>query len=183
MEELLKDLIVRVKSLVDGLKQELSGIRSNRPTSSLVEDIQIDYNGRMLRIKQLGSVTVVPPRTIQITVWDQDSVQKVAKALEDSKRGFVPNVQGGVIHINLPPLTEERRDELIRSVKGEAEKFRIRLRGIRDESNKSIESAFKAKAISEDQKFKSKKKVQETVDKANQDIEMMLGAKIKEIAE
>jgi ribosome recycling factor len=136
---------------------------------------------QILTIRQLGSISVVPPREIDVNVWDKNAIAAVVAAIEKANLGLTPNTAGNLIRINLPPLTDERRRELEKIVRSTVEQFRIRVRGLRDEVNKSIEQEFKAKALNEDQKFKSKKQVQNSVDKTNDEIEAMLENKVKEI--
>lgn len=169
--------------MTDALKQELGGIRTNRPSPQLIENIQVDFLGQALALKQMGSISVVPPRELQVAVWDKSSVSTVAKAIEQSPLRLIPSVEGNVIHVRFPSLTEERRAELMKVAKSSAEKIRIKIRGARDEVNKRIAAAEQAKTISEDQKFKTKDRVQKLIDKANADIEVVLTAKIKEISE
>ncbi|OGY63823.1 MAG: hypothetical protein A3J53_00715 [Candidatus Harrisonbacteria bacterium RIFCSPHIGHO2_02_FULL_40_20] len=181
--DFVKELEQKLKAIVDSFKQELFGIRANRPSAKLVEDIRVDYTGQSLMIKQLGSISIVPPKEIDINVWDSSAVASVAKALESSKLGLSANIDGNLIRINLPSLTQERRDELAKLVKSIAEQNRIKIRAGRDDANKKIEQIFKEKKISEDQKFKDRKKIQEAVDKVNNGIEALLADKIKEINE
>jgi ribosome recycling factor len=167
--------------LVENFKKEITGIRGNRPSPALVENLKVDYFGQMLLVKQLSSIGIVPPREIDINVWDQNAVPGIVKAIETAN--LSANFEGKLIRINLPPLTEERRQELIKSVKKIAETFRIQLRHQRDEINKEIARAFDAKEISEDQKFKLKEEVQKKVDSVNQEIEDILAKKTKELQE
>ncbi|MBI2025009.1 MAG: ribosome recycling factor [Candidatus Harrisonbacteria bacterium] len=183
MEDYAKDLEKAARPVIESFKSELGGVRANRPNPKLVEDIKVDYMEQQFSIKQLGSISIIPPREINVTVWDQASVNAVAKAIETSGRGLTANVNGSVIRINLPTLTDERRQELTKLVKNLTEQIKIKIRSLRDESNKKIESAFKAKQINEDKKFKSKEQVQKNVDKLNAEIETLLAAKIKEISE
>lgn len=169
----------KLNSLVNGFKEELSGIRANRPTPKLVEDIKVDYLGQKLPIKQLGSIGIAPPRCIQIIVWDKNAVASIAKAIEEAEIGAMPSIQDNVIRISLPPLTEERRRELIKLVKKIAENVRIKIRFLRDEYNKIV----KKSELREDERFKRLEDIQETVDKANKKIEELLDNKIKEIQE
>ncbi len=182
-EQLLKDLSNNLKSLIDALKLELSGIRTNRPSPKLVDNLKVQYMDQEFTIQQLGSITVVPPREIDISLWDPASVPSVVKAIETSGMGLTANNDGNLIRINLPALTDERRTELTKLVKNLTEQSKIRIRGLRDDANKKIESAFKEKLLTEDQKFKSREKVQDAIDKANGEIEIALSAKIKEISE
>ncbi len=179
---------LEIKNLEKGLddvalrfKEEVAGIRGNRPTTKLVEDIKVDYFGQKLPIKQLGSISVVLPREIQISVWDGGAVAAVAKAIESASIGINPSVQGNLIRVNLPPLSEERRKELIKLVGSLAEKYRIQIRSLRDDYNKKIKKAESEDEINEDDKFKFLGRIQKAVDAANGNIENYLGNKIKEI--
>lgn len=183
MEDLIKDLDLKSKAILDFLKQEFSSIRTNRPTPQLIEDIEVNYLDQLLKVKQLGSISVLPPRELQVSVWDKNSVAAVAKAIQDSPLKLSPSVEGNVIRLRLPPLTEERRQELVKVVKSGTEKSRIKLRNLRDEINKKIAQAESAKLISEDKKFKLKKQVDESVSRINKEIESLLSDKIKEISE
>lgn len=183
MNYILNELEKQIKESLEYLKSQLAPIRGGRPSPKLVEDIAVDYYGQKLSVKQVGAISVLPPREIQISVWDQNAVATVAKAIESSNLNVNANTDGNLIRINLPPLSEERRQEFIKLVKKEAEGVKIRVRSSRDEANKKISADFDAKKITEDDKFKLKEKIQETVDKANEEIEKMLEAKIKEIEE
>lgn len=177
MEEIIKELEQKTQSTFEALKQELTGIRSNRPTARLVEDIKVDYYGQQLPIKQLGSISIVPPREIDISLWDKNAIQPVVKAIETSNLGVTASPDGNLIRINLPPLTDERRKELNKLVKNIVEQTRIKIRALRDEANKKI------KDLPEDAMFKAKEKIQKAVDKANDRIEELLENKLAEINE
>ena len=125
----------------------------------------------------------MPPREIHITAWDKAAVAAIEKAISNSSLGLNPVSQGNVIIINMPPLTLERREELIKLIKSITEKCRIKIRTMRDESNKKTANLFNEKEINEDQKFKLKERIQETVDGVNGKIEDLLNKKIKEISE
>ncbi len=169
--------------LAESLKQELGGIRTNRPATKLIEDIKVSYLEQTLAVKQLGTIAVQPPRDIIVTTWDKGAVPAIAKAIQDAKLGLTPSTDGNVIRMQLPPLTLERREELTRFAKAATEKVRIRLRSERDEVMKRVEHMAKEKQITEDQKFKVKKNIQERVDKVNRDMEGELQKKVKEISE
>ena len=171
------------KTITDQFRTEMQNIRANRPSTALVEAIPVDYREANYTIQQLGSLSLLPPRTVVVTVWDQASAPAVAKAIELSGLGVTPSIDGSAVRFSLPPLTDERREDLIKLVKRTAEDFRIRLRGKREDLNKKIETDFKAKLLTEDQRFKEKKRVQEGVDTANGVIESLVASKIKEITE
>jgi len=181
--DILKDLETKTGEAIKYFKDRLSAIRGSRPSPKLIENILVDYFGQKLPIKQLASIGVVPPREIQLTVWDKQAAGIIAKAVEGSGLNVSANIEGNVIRINLPPLSEERRQEFIKLVKKEAEETRIKIRALRDEINKKINQDFEAKKITEDDKFQLKEKVQETIDKTNEEIEKLLENKIREINE
>ena len=177
MDQDLKRLEQQLSALVLKFKEELAGIRANRPTTRLVEDIKVDYFGQFLTIKQLGSISIIPPREITISCWDKNSVASVAKAIEGAHLGLSIIIDGSLVRINLPPLTDERRKELVKLVSGLGEKQRIAVRVRRDEFNKI------AKANpDEDMREYLKKQIQDRVDKANKEIETFLKNKVVEIS-
>ncbi len=178
-----QDLESKLKSVIEALKQELSGIRTNRPSSRMIEDVKVDYFGAPTPLKQLGSISVVPPRELQISVWDQNALAPIAKSIEAANLGVSVSVSGNIVRVTLPALSDERRMELIKIVKNMVEETKIKVRSSRDDANKKTDGAEKAKEISEDEKFKLRKKIQEAVDKTNKEIEAALLAKIKEIQE
>lgn len=176
--EAFKENTVKV---LDSLKRELSSIRTNRPTTGLVDDIKVSYYNQMMPIKQLGTVGISPPREIHIQVWDVEAVPMVAKAIESSSLGMTANTEGNTIRIYLPELSEERREELIKHIKRVTEDHRIQIRHSRDDANKQIQRSFDANELNEDQKFKQKEAIQKETDRINGTIESLVEAKIKEI--
>ncbi len=183
MEDIIEELEKKVAGIVSGFNAEVGGLRSNRPTPQLIEDIKIEYFGKQVPVRQLGNVAVQPPRDLVLSLWDPTPIKEVAKALEDSKRGFTVSIQGNVIRINLPALSQERRDEMVKLLGQIAETSKIRIRSARDEANKRMEAAEKAKLITEDMKARGRKKIQEAVDKGNGDIAAMVSKKTAEFQE
>ncbi len=173
----------RTKEFLGALRIELASIRTNRPSAQIVEDLKVDYFGQLLPVKQLGSIGINPPREVVVTAWDRNAAPAIAKAVQNSSLGITPTVDGGTVRFQLPPLTAERREELAKLAKAIAEKIRIRLRGARDEANKEVATLFEAKELSEDQKFKAKKQVQEITDNTNRGIDELVAKKIIEIQE
>jgi ribosome recycling factor len=137
----------------------------------------------MTPIKALGSISVVPPREIQISLWDKEIVNAVAKAIETSSLKVTANTDGNLIRINLPSLTDERKKEFEKVIRKMTEETRIKVRSARDEVNKEIKSLEADKKLSEDAAFKKKEEVQKLVDKINQELEQLLEHKLKEIFE
>ncbi|MEK7555277.1 MAG: ribosome recycling factor [Patescibacteria group bacterium] len=181
--DIIKDLQIKIDESIQYFKNQISSIRGGRPTPKLVENISVDYLGQKLSIRQLGSIIIVPPREIQISVWDKQGVANVAKAIESSNLNISANIEGNLIRINLPPLSQERRLELIKVAKKESEETKIKIRSFRDETNKKISHQLEQGGITEDDKFKLKEEAQKLVDKSNEEIEKLLGNKVKEIEE
>jgi len=181
--DILEKFKQKLKEIVELLKTELSGVRTNRPSAGLLEDIKVEYYGQTLPIKQLGTVGITPPREIHVQVWDKSAVQHIAKAIESSSLGLSTTAEGSIVRVFLPELSEERREEFIKHVKKISEEFRIEVRHERDEVNKEIEKMESKKEIGEDEKFRLKEKIQSAVEDANKQIEELLERKIKEIKE
>lgn len=180
---MVQDLEIKIKESLEYLKSQFAAVRGGRSSPKLVEDISVDYFGQRMSLKQVGSISVNPPREILISVWDKQAVSIVAKAIESSNLNVSANTDGNLIRINLPPLSTERRQELAKVVKKESEEARIKIRSLRDEANKKTRQQEKSGEITEDQEFKLKEQVQKSIDKANKDIEEMLEKKVKEINE
>ncbi|MBI2033807.1 MAG: ribosome-recycling factor [Candidatus Liptonbacteria bacterium] len=179
----IKELEAELKSVVQRFREEVRVLRGSRLSTEPVENIKVNYYDEWLTIKELGTLTVVPPREIDIKVWDKTAAPLILKALEDSKSGLTVQSEGDLIRTFLPVLTKERREELGKLVKKISELSRIQVRSRRDEAIKKIKSASDKKEISEDQVFKSKEKIQELVDNANNQIETIVQNKIKELSE
>ncbi|MEK7193543.1 MAG: ribosome-recycling factor [Patescibacteria group bacterium] len=183
METYIKELADYFRAAVEEFKTEIAGVRSGRPTTQLVENIQVEYAEGMYPIKQLGSLGIKPPREITITVWDQNAVTAVLKAIQDAKAGMSVQNEGNVVRCFLPPLSQERRDEFTKLVKKMSEGTRIRIRGNRDDVIKKIKAAEGAKELNEDQVFKGKERIQKLVNETNKQIETMVEGKVRELEE
>lgn len=183
IENNLKEFEVSLKAVLERLREEFAAIRGNRPSVELLENIKVNYYDQLLTIKQMGSLSVKPPREIEIHIWDNDAVHPVMKAIEDAKTGLSVTSEGNLLRMFLPTLTDERRQELIKFAKKTAEAARIQIRSMRDEAIKKLKTAEEKKEIAEDNFFKAKEKIQRMVDETNQKIEAVLGDKVKEIEE
>jgi len=179
----VKEFESALSALVSKCKQDLAGIRGNRPSPEMVQDIKINLYDQWLTIRELGSLSVLPPRTIQITVWDKDAIAPVTKAIETSHLGLSVTNDGNNIRAMLSPLGNERREEMTKLVKKTAEAVRIQIRGKREEVIKRIKDAETKKEITEDDSFRGKEKVQKVVEKANKDVEAMMENKLAELGE
>lgn len=177
----LKELENFCQNAIERLKAEFKSIRSNRPSVELIEDIKVNLYNNIFKIKQLGALSVRPPRTIQISVWDKNALSPIVSAIEDLKIGVGISVDGLNIYVNLPELTAERRTEFIKLTKKLAEESRIQIRNKRDEIIKKLKIEEKNKTISEDEVFKTKEKIQKIIDDTNLKIESLLKEKIEEL--
>lgn len=183
MDNELKSFEKELDLIIGRLRDEFLGIRTNKPTTKLVEDIKVNYYDQELPIKSVGTTSIAPPRDIVISVWDKGAVAAVSKAIEGAEIGMTPNVDGNTIRLTLPALTDERKADLTKIVKKTTEEYRIRVRQMRDEIVKRIKHSEDEKKLSENESFKFKELVQKAVDKTNEAIEKMLLGKIKEIGE
>jgi len=179
----IKQLETKLQALLGALKTEFQTIRSGRPSPRMVEDIKVDVYNQQMPIKALGSISVVPPREITISLWDNAIIGAVSKAIENSPLKATANSDGNLIRVNLPQLTDERKKEYEKVIKKMTEETRIRVRGMRDEANREVKKMEEEKKISEDMAFKKKEEVQKVIDKINKELESLLEGKIKEIFE
>lgn len=181
--DIIKELEQKMASLVEFLRQELMGVRSNRPSPRLVEEIPVEVYGQRMTIKQVGAISIQPPSSILIMVWDKDIVNTVAKAIESSNLNVVANTDGTTIRINLPALTDERRKEIVKMVKKEVEEAKIKVRSLREDENKRVTREEEEGTITEDEKFRLKEQIQAVVDRGNKEMDQLLEKKTAEIME
>lgn len=182
-EIITKDLETALAATTGKLKQELGAVRGNRPSVEMVQDIRLTLYEQSLTIKELGSISVVPSRMIQVTVWDQGAVGPVANAINNAHVGLSASNDGNTIRATLSALGDERREELTKLVKKTAEAVRIQIRSNRDDAMRRLKDAESNKEITEDDSFRGKDKIQKAVDKANGEIETMVNGKLAEIGE
>ena len=151
IEEILADAEMRMGKSVDSLRTELTKIRTGRAHPSLLDQIVVDYYGTDTPINQVANVTVEDSRTLAVAPWEKQMVAVVEKAIINSGLGLNPSTAGNLIRIPMPPLTEERRRELVKVVKNEGENTKIAIRNIRRDANSDFKDLLKAKDISEDE--------------------------------
>ncbi len=180
-EQFLKTTEQKTNTAVLRFREELRGVQGNRPSVEIIEEIRVNYYDQWYAIQQLGSLSVVPPREIRITVWDKNAVGPVVKAIEDAHAGLTASSDGTVIRATLSELSAERREELAKLIKKHAEAARIQVRNERDDAMKKLKGAEASGELGEDRAFKLREKVQKTVDGANEQIEEALAKKIQDI--
>jgi len=168
---------------IESLQEDFKKIRSGRANASLVEGLMVEYYGNRMPLKQLASISVPEPRLIVIQPWDKGALSEIEKAFHKSDLALNPNNDGKVIRISIPPLTEERRKELVKIAKGKAEDARIAIRNIRRDGNEEVKTAEKNQHISEDETKKVIDQIQETTNDYIEKINNLLETKEAEIME
>ena len=156
LKEEYKDTETRMKGAIVAFEEDLSGIRTGRANPALVEKLQIDYYGSPTPLMQLASISVPEPRSLLIRPFDPSSLKAIEKSIQASDLGLTPNNDGKTIRLNLPPLTEERRRDLVKLVHNRAEDARVAVRNIRRDSIKDLQEFEKEKMISEDEEKRGK---------------------------
>jgi ribosome recycling factor len=182
MFDIKKELESKLAEIAKFFKDEIGPVRGSRPTPALVEDIKVEYYGQRIPIKQLGSIMTVPPREIQISVWDVNAVGSIVKEVSARLNVSAAN-DGNIIHVNLPSLTEERKNDLAKMVRAKAEEARIKSRTARDEIKKRLGEMEKSGEATKDDKFELNEEIQKMMDKFNSDIDNATEKKIAEINE
>ena len=166
---------------IQSLKKDLSTLRTGRANSNMLDTIKIDVYGQLMPIDQLGTVSVPEARLISIQVWDKANVTLIDSAIQKSELGINPQIDGQIIRLRVPDLTEERRKELIKILKGMGEKGKVSIRNIRREANEELKKKLKDKIISEDKSKLFEKNIQKLTDVNIENIDKILTEKEKEI--
>ncbi|MGZ8135716.1 MAG: ribosome recycling factor [Methylococcaceae bacterium] len=177
ISDIQQNAATRMGKSVEALKHEFSKIRTGRAHPSLLDQISVSYYGTDSSLSQVANIAVEDARTLTITPWEKGMVQAIEKAILKSDLGLNPAVNGMVIRIPLPPLTEERRRNLVKVVKNEAENGRVAVRNIRRDANSEIKESLKEKLISEDEARAAEEKIQKLTDQYVKEIEKLLEAK------
>lgn len=183
LEEIKKDAGVRMSKSVASLQQELTKIRTGRAHTSLLDHITVEYYGSEVPLNQVSNVGVEDSRTLTVSPWEKDMVKIIEKAILNSDLGLNPATAGTVIRVPLPPLTEERRKDMIRVVRNEAEGARVAVRNIRRDALQDIKDLLKEKMIGEDEERRAEGEIQEITDKHVADIDEVLAVKEAELME
>ncbi len=181
IDDILKDAKVRMGKSIDSFKQELLKIRTGRAHPSILNQVMVSYYGTDTALSQVANIAVEDSRTLTVTPWEAPMVAAVEKAIINSDLGLNPSSAGLVIRIPLPPLTEERRRDLVKVVRKEAEGGRIAVRNIRRDANSEFKEALKEKMISEDEDRKGHDQVQKLTDQFVKEIDAILEDKEKDL--
>jgi ribosome recycling factor len=156
-------------------------VRTGRAHTGLLDHVQVDYYGSPVPIAQVANITLVDARTIGVQPWEKNMVGKVEKAIRDADLGLNPATQGDLIRVPMPMLTEERRRDLIKVVKGEGENAKVAVRNLRRDANNSLKEALKKKEISEDDERRAQDDIQKLTDRSVIEIDRLLAEKEKDL--
>lgn len=183
IKELLKEAEAHMQKSIHVLQEDLAGIRTGRAHPGLVEKIQVEYYGAPTPLMQLASISVPEPRSLMIKPFDKTTLKTIERAILASDLGLTPNNDGIAIRLNLPPLNEERRRDLVKHVSHRLEEARVALRNIRRDSIKDIKEFENEKLISEDERKRGEEDLQKIIDRLIGEIERIGQQKEKEIME
>ncbi|MBK0096957.1 ribosome recycling factor [Erwinia sp. S63] len=181
INDIKKDADTRMEKCVDAFKNQISKVRTGRASPSLLDGIMVPYYGTPTPLRQLASVTVEDSRTLKINVFDRSLSPAVEKAIMASDLGLNPSSAGTDIRVPLPALTEERRKDLIKVVRGEAEQGRVSVRNVRRDANDKVKALLKDKEISEDDERRSQDEIQKMTDGYIKNLDAALAEKEKEL--
>ncbi len=176
-----KNFSTKMDKSIQSLKKDISTLRTGRANANMLDMIKIDVYGQLMPIEQLSTVSVPEARMISIQVWDKANISIIESAIQKSDLGINPQVDGQIIRLRIPDLTEERRKDLIKILKSMGEKARVSIRNIRREANEELKKKQKDKTISEDQSKNYEKNIQKLTDTNIENIEKILSGKEKEI--
>ncbi|HMM78114.1 MAG TPA: ribosome recycling factor [Gammaproteobacteria bacterium] len=181
LQDIIKDAGTRMDKTVASFKVDLTKIRTGRAHPSLLDHVLVDYYGTMTPIPKAANVIVEDARTLVVTAWDKTMVSAIERAILESDLGLNPNTAGTVMRIPLPPLTEERRRDLVKVCKAEAEQAKVAIRNIRREAISDLKDLLKEKAIAEDEERRGQDEIQKLTDAHIKKIDEALAAKEQEI--
>jgi ribosome recycling factor len=181
--QIIQETDGKMKKAIEATKREFSSVRTGRASTSLVENIKVEYYGSLVPLNQVAGISIPDSRTIEMKPWDIQALQEIEKAILKSDLGLNPNNDGKVIRVNIPPLTEERRKDFVKMVHKHAEDGRVAIRSIRQDANKHLEQVKKEKTHSEDEVKKFQERVQKMTDTYTQEINTLREHKEKEILE
>jgi ribosome recycling factor len=183
IESSLKDATEKMAKAVGHLKEDLASIRTGRAAPALLNRVTVDYYGATVPLNQLSSITVPEPRLLMITPFDKNAIGSIEKAIQMSDLGITPSNDGNVIRLAFPPLTEERRKDLVRSVHHRAEEARVAVRNVRRHSKEEMEKLEREHVISEDDLKRAEKELQKLTDQHVADVDEIQRHKEQELME
>ncbi len=183
MKSVIKDAETRMKKSVAALVSDFNTIRTGRASAALFDKIKVDYYGQPTPLSQVATISIPEARLVVIQPWDKAVLNDIEKAIQKSELSVNPNNDGKVLRINIPPLTEERRKELVKVAKNTAEQSRVAVRNIRRDANDALKKLEKSNSITEDDEKKGTEDIQKHTDSSIEEINRLLANKETEIME
>jgi ribosome recycling factor len=181
MHKIIQDADVRMQKGIEAFKSAMSKVRTGRANPSLLEHIRVDYYGNLVPLSQVSNITVADARTLAISPWEKKMTPVIEKAIMTADLGLNPVTSGDLIRVPLPAITEERRKDLIKVVRNEAETARVSIRNVRRDANAVIKELLKNKEIAEDEERRLNDATQKLTDKFTAIVEVTLAAKEKDL--
>jgi ribosome recycling factor len=182
-KQIIQNSQQRMQKTIEALKHEIAKLRGGRAHPSLIEHVKVPYYGNEVPLNQAANITVTDARTLVVTPWDKSATPAIEKAILNANLGLNPVSAGNVIRVPLPPLTEERRRDMIKVVRAEGEGGRVAVRNVRRDANTEIKNLLKDKKITEDEERRAEEEIQKLTDKSIAEIEKLLEQKEKELME
>lgn len=183
INEIKQDSEKRMRKTIDALHTDMTKIRTGRANAGLLDHVMVDYYGSLTPLSQVANITTSDPRTILVTPWEKSMVAAIEKAILNSDLGLNPSTAGTAIRVPMPPLTEERRKELIKVVRHEGEQGKVSIRNIRRDANNQLKDLVKEKAISEDDERRAAESIQKLTDRYISEVDAVLAEKEKDLME
>ncbi|HET8723042.1 MAG TPA: ribosome recycling factor [Anaeromyxobacteraceae bacterium] len=180
-DDILKDLADRIGKTVESFKSELQSIRTGRANLHLLDNVRVDYYGQMTPLHQVGTLSVADARLLTVKPWEKNLIPVIEKAIRDANLGLNPQSDKDMVRIPIPPLTEERRRDIVKQVKHKGEEFKVAVRNERRDAKELLEAAEKDGDVSQDEAKKGLEKVQKATDDGVKKIDEIVAAKEKEV--
>lgn len=177
INDIKKSAEQKMQKSIEVLKADLGKVRTGRAHTGLLDHVQVDYYGSMMPINQVANISLADARTITVQPWEKPMIAKVEKAIRDADLGLNPSTNGDVIRVPMPMLTEERRKDLIKVVRGEAEAAKVSVRNVRRDANDALKKLLKDKEIGEDDERRAQDEIQKLTDKFIAEVDKVLQAK------
>ncbi len=181
IEEIKKNLESKMDQSIGAFKNNLSKIRTGRANPALLDSVQVDYYGSMVPLSQVANLSLLDSRTVSVQPWEKGMGAKIEKAIRDSDLGLNPSSMGDLIRVPMPVMTEERRRELTKIVRGEGESAKVAIRNLRRDSNEAVKKLVKDKLASEDDQKRSEADIQKVTDKHIAEVDRLVVAKEHDI--
>jgi ribosome recycling factor len=181
IQDIKKTAEQKMQQSIEAFKTSLTKVRTGRANPGLLDTVQVDYYGSMLPISQVANVSLLDARTIGVAPWEKGMGAKIEKAIRDSDLGLNPASQGDLIRVPMPPMTEERRKELTKVVRGEGEHAKIAIRNLRRDANEGVKKLVKDKLASEDEERRAQDEIQKFTDRCIAEVDKLVAGKEQDI--